>query len=197
MDIKQDRIDDYITTYTGVKFYPLNPRPEDVNILDISHALSNIGRFTGHGKRFLSVAEHSLNCAELLEKLTNDPKLILYGLLHDASEAYCNDVARPLKQHLPNYIEIEKRIQQVIYEALGLPQPTEEEYKMVKLVDDIMLINECKQLLPQNAELNLPKIEWKKEYEIEIPLDQPNNYMIRHVFYQWYDWFSALFEQKG
>ena len=169
MAMKQDRIDDYITTYTGVKFYPLNPRPEDVRILDIAHALSNLSRFTGHGKRHYSVSEHSIYCTYLLMKMTDDPKILMYGLFHDASEAYCNDIARPLKQNLPEYQAVEKRIQEAVYRSIGLPYPTEEEYKLVKLADDIMLINECQQLLPKGAELNLPKIEWRKEYRINIP----------------------------
>ena len=169
MTMKQDRIDDYITTYTGVKFYPLNPRPEDISILDIAHALSNLSRFTGHGKRHYSVAEHSIYCTHLLMKMTDDPKILMYGLFHDASEAYCNDIARPLKQNLPEYMAVEKRIQEAVYRSIGLPYPTQEEYQLVKLADDIMLINECQQLLPKDAELNLPKIEWKKEYRVKIP----------------------------
>ena len=37
----------WIETYTGVKFWSLNSKPEDVNIEDIAHGLSNKCRFNG------------------------------------------------------------------------------------------------------------------------------------------------------
>lgn len=49
----------WIETYTGRKFYLLHPRPEDVDITDIAHALSNQCRYTGHTRMFYSIAEHS------------------------------------------------------------------------------------------------------------------------------------------
>jgi len=35
--------------------------------------------------------------------------------LHDASEAYLSDVTRPVKQELPQYLEIEKPLQEAIW----------------------------------------------------------------------------------
>src|SRR5271156_4912831 len=80
----------WIQTFTGKKFYPFNPKPQDIDIRDIAHALSNICRFTGHTKRFYSVAEHSRNVAKLVPA-----HMKLQALLHDASEAYLCDIARP------------------------------------------------------------------------------------------------------
>lgn len=42
----------WIQTYTGRKFTPLSPQPEDVDIVDIAHALSLMCRFNGHCKEF-------------------------------------------------------------------------------------------------------------------------------------------------
>lgn len=115
-----------IQTYTGLMVDPLNMRPDDINAEDIAHALSNICRFTGHCARFYSVAEHSINVARLIEHWGGNPD---YGYLHDASEAYLCDIARPLKQ-LPQfdwYRESEKRVQRTIYERFGL-DPEEPEY---------------------------------------------------------------------
>jgi len=52
---------DYLGTFSGKHFWPLDPKPEDINLQDIIHALSNICRFNGHTNRFYSVAEHMLS----------------------------------------------------------------------------------------------------------------------------------------
>ena len=43
---------DYILTYTKTRFYPLNPRKEDIKIEDIAHSLSLMTRANGHHKHF-------------------------------------------------------------------------------------------------------------------------------------------------
>ncbi len=47
-------------TYTG-RFYAIDPRSDEVNLLDIAHGLSQICRYTGQFKHFYSVAQHCLN----------------------------------------------------------------------------------------------------------------------------------------
>lgn len=49
-----------IKTYRGIFFDPLNPNPEDIDIVDISHALSMLCRANGHSPVFYSVAQHQL-----------------------------------------------------------------------------------------------------------------------------------------
>ena len=74
-------------------------------MLDIAHALSNTCRWTGHTSRFYSVAEHSVRVAERARELLAEvghglhTQLLgaLWGLLHDAPEAYLVDMPRPLK----------------------------------------------------------------------------------------------------
>ena len=105
---------EWLQTFTGRKFWPLDPRPEDVCIDDIAHALSLLCRFGGHCTRFYSVAEHSIYISQ------HAGQYALWGLLHDASEAYLIDVPRPLKKMLPEYRAAEDRLQRVICEAFGL-----------------------------------------------------------------------------
>ncbi len=95
-----ERRGDWIATYTGKQFWPLDPRPEEVCIEDIAHALSNICRFTGHCRHFYSVAQHSLFVSRHLPD-----ELKLAGLLHDAAEAYLADIARPVKPFIEARIE--------------------------------------------------------------------------------------------
>lgn len=88
-----------IQTYTGRKFWPLDPRPEDVCIEDIAHALSLKCRFGGHCKRFYSVAQHSVLVCNTLNANggRSSPTLLMQGLMHDAAEAYLPDFPSPIK----------------------------------------------------------------------------------------------------
>ena len=55
-----------IPTYTGKVFDPFNPDPNNIDIEDIAHHLSNLCRFVGSTFRFYSVAEHSLMISHLV-----------------------------------------------------------------------------------------------------------------------------------
>lgn len=110
-----ERKGDWIQTYKGRQFWPMDPRPEDVNILDIAHSLSHLCRYTGHCIRFYSVAEHSV----LMSRYVKTNKL--WALLHDATEAYLVDVPRPIKPFLIGYKQAELAIQRVIATRFNLP----------------------------------------------------------------------------
>ena len=60
-----DSRDGSITTFSGVRFWPLLPNPDDILIADIAHALSNQCRFGVHASRFYSVAEHTVHVSQL------------------------------------------------------------------------------------------------------------------------------------
>lgn len=115
MNIKHD---DCIQTFSGKKFYLINPQPNMICIEDIAHALSMQCRFAGHIKKFYSVAEHSV----LVSKLANKENK-LAALLHDASEAYIADIVSPFKVFLTNYKELEHNIMLVIAEKFGFTYP--------------------------------------------------------------------------
>ncbi len=134
--------EDWIQTFTGRKFYPLRPRAEDVDIEDIAQALSNICRFTGHTTCFYSVAQHSVHVSA-----NCPPEVALWGLLHDASEAYLADVARPVKRtpEFAHYKVIERRVMEAICERFELHSPIEPEE--VKVADNRMLATEARDLM--------------------------------------------------
>ena len=92
------KIADWIQTYTGRCVDPLNVDPEEVELADVAHALALKCRFGGHCREFYSVAEHCVRVSVLLQlTYRHDIRLLLLGLLHDASEAYLPDVVAPLK----------------------------------------------------------------------------------------------------
>lgn len=132
----------WIQTDSGIRFWPLEPRVQDVNIPDIAHALSMKCRYNGHCKKFYSVAEHSLWVSELVSE-----KNALWGLLHDASEAYLPDVPAPIKPDLPGFKAIEKRVQDTIMTALEMPL---EEPPEVKSMDRAILGDEHRQVMRHN-----------------------------------------------
>jgi hypothetical protein len=154
----------FIMTYSGLKFYILDPRPEDVSLEDIAHALSQNCRYTGHTEFFYSVGQHSLLVGEEMIIDNCSVKEVLYGFLHDASETYLNDIARPLKPYLKEYSKMEDKVQKVVWEHFKLPEPTEKEWEIVKFYDNKLLYNEIPILMKNPEEFGVPL-----EYSIEIP----------------------------
>lgn len=107
----------WIQTYTNKKFFPLDPNPKDINIEDIAHSLSNKCRFSGHVDDYYSVAQHSVLVSRCSSKEDR-----LWGLLHDASEAYLVDMPKPLKV-LPEFqwfVDVENKLQEIIVASFGL-----------------------------------------------------------------------------
>lgn len=106
--------------YSGHFFDFANPRPEDIRIEDIAHALSMMCRFNGHTEHFYSVAEHSYITA-----IACPDEYKLWGLLHDAAEAYIGDMNAPLKKMVEGtYKEVERDVEQCIVEKFGLSPDT-------------------------------------------------------------------------
>jgi len=129
-----------IQTRSGIYFNLLNPRPEDVRIEDIAHALANLCRFGGHTREFYSVAQHSCLVAALVPD-----HLKLHALLHDAAEAYCGDMISPLKMCVPGYVTIQKRIEAAVAERFNIPHELPAE---IKRADLVALATERRDLMP-------------------------------------------------
>lgn len=132
-----NRLGDWMQTFTGKQFWPLDPKAEEVDIEDIAHSLSLQCRFGGHCLRFYSVAEHSVFVSRLVP-----PDLALVGLLHDATEAYVSDVPKPLKRFLPGYPELEAAVWVAVAERFHLPPVIPVE---VKWADTAILLTEAGQ----------------------------------------------------
>lgn len=135
------RLGDWIQTYTGKIFYPIDPRPWEISLEDIAHSLSLLCRFTGHTREFYSVAEHSVRVSWLCPD-----EHAAWGLMHDASEAYIADLTRPIKRFSDlgePYLRIETRLMHCICQRFGLPS---EQPECVSKADLVLLMTEKRDL---------------------------------------------------
>jgi uncharacterized protein len=137
--------DGWVLTYTGRRFWPLDPRSCEFSVEDWAHALANKCRFGGHCREFYSVAQHSV----LVSRDLPD-ELALWGLLHDVGEAYLPDVVRPIKHRLPLLVDAEEEILRAVADWIGLAWdqagggiPAE-----VQQADLLALATEARDLMP-------------------------------------------------
>lgn len=146
----------WMQTAMGREFWPLDPRVDEVHFDDIAWSLAHQSRFAGHAKGAYTVAQHSVLVSDVVEKLRGSIDEQRAGLLHDASEAYCVDVPRPIKPHLIGYKEIETGIQKAIGERFGI-DPELFESKLIKLADNVVLATEkrdCRRGKPCQIEID-------------------------------------------
>jgi len=157
----------WIETFSGKRFDLLAPQTDQVDLVDIAHALARINRFTGHTTFPYSVAEHALHVEWLVG---GGPLLRCLALHHDDSEAYVGDVSAPMKwtmrkmaeedKMLPSYFDIiEDRVQDTILAALSLPPPTPDQKKLIKLADLTLLAAERQVFMP-----NTGAYEWNLQH---------------------------------
>ena len=142
--------------YSGGRFWPLDPRPDEIHSQDIAHALSLLCRYGGHVDRFYSVAEHCVLMSQAVA-----PENALAALLHDATEAYVVDVPRPLKRYLNGYREIEAAVWNAICFRFQLAGDLPSE---VALADDRILLAE------RNALMSRTRYPWAQETLEPLPV---------------------------
>lgn len=172
----------WLQTFSGVRYYPVAPRPEEVRIVDIAHHLSMLCRYTGACKRFYSTAEHSVLVSEapppdhimllLMHELKCPQEVarLFYGslalerLLHDAPEFVLNDLNRPTKHTwwLWGYRQLEKRNWKAVAKKFKL---SERMHWTTKWADNAVLMAEKKVLM-----LPLPSKPWLKEEPADVQI---------------------------
>ncbi len=167
----------YITTVTGIHFYPLDPNPDDIDIKDIAHALSLICRANGHFRHFYSVAQHCIACAEEAIERGYSPEVILGCLLHDASEAYLCDVTRPVKKHIPQYLRAEEKLQEVIWKRFIGRELTDAEKKLIFEIDDDILSMEFHLLMPEDLNEDYRKLQGSYTCEYQDPQEVKSRFI--------------------
>ena len=131
-----------ISTYYNHIFDPTAPTADDLCMEDIAHALARICRANGHLREFYSVARHSLHAAYEAKERGFDVRVQLLALLHDSAESYIGDMTRPLRRRFPDFGEVERRLQTLLFSKLAVPDFTEAERRAVKAIDDALLYHE-------------------------------------------------------
>lgn len=175
-----NRKGDWMQTASGKQYWPLDPRAEEVDPVDIAHHLSLLCRYCGASSRHYSVAEHTLGVLRVgqLEAERRLTGISRFGiavsialLLHDAAEAYCHDLIRPIKRCVEGYSDIEAANHQAIlnrfhWRTFDLSCHDD----LVKQADNAMLLAEQSMLMrpaPANwAPVDVPEamIEDAKRY---------------------------------
>lgn len=107
---------------SGKRIDPMNLRLQDIALEDIAHNLSMICRYSGSFPFHYSVAQHSALVCNAMAKDRHPPKVLMAGLLHDASEYLLSDIITQVKHHstMQPYRELEDRIQMLIFQKYGL-----------------------------------------------------------------------------
>jgi uncharacterized protein len=133
----------WMGTWSGARFWPLDPHPRDFHLGDIAHHLSMTCRYGGAVQRFYSVAEHSV-----LVSLFVAPEYAKEALLHDASEAYVGDLIRPLKHQpeLKAFRDAEDRIYPMVMAAFNVTS-TPESRAAISEVDNRIVVDETQALM--------------------------------------------------
>ena len=143
----------WITTAAGNEVSLLHPQPGCINLRTIAHHLSLINRFTGATCRPYSVAEHSLLVCKIAEREFNlDVHGQFAALMHDAHEAFVNDLASPVKDEIgATWHTLEGRFARVIRNGFALNVANATHAKAIKQADLMALATERAQLLPAST----------------------------------------------
>lgn len=137
-----------ILTYSGRHVDPTCLFDDEISITDIAHHLSRQARFNGASEEIYTVAQHSVYVSYVC-----DPAHALWGLLHDAPEAYMGDIVRPVKDEIKPITRLEDTIMRAICLKYGLTDQYMPE--SVKHADDIMLEIEMRALFYDSVELDV------------------------------------------
>lgn len=169
--MSEQRFGGMMQTVSGRAFWPVDPRPHDIHIEDIAHALSMMCRYGGHCNQFYSVAEHSVHVSN------NVPSEdALWGLLHDAAEAYIADIVQPAKHYISGYDEAENRLMQAICRRFNIPTDPP---PSIKIADRAILVDEVNALMKQPTVIDLPQEGLGVEILALSPADAKELFMSR------------------
>ncbi len=161
----------WVATYSGRQVSLDCPTREDIALIDIAVGLSNQCRWTGQCWPFYSIAEHSVIVSNEIEARWETLKsstfldmrqACLIGLIHDAPEAWLNDLIRPVKRLINGYENLEVLFANAVKDKFNL-QYDDQDYKVIKQIDDLMTITERLRLFP-----NLDPATYTRDVDLSL-----------------------------
>ena len=181
--------------FSGQPVSFLAPDATNIELEDIAIALSRIPRFNGATRFPYSVAQHSVHVMQTVKEASPaDAAAHLWGLMHDAHEAYTGDATTPYQQAIeaelptgwPSPIKrIQERLDRAIAQRFGIDWVDVGAVKpLVKRADIIACSTEKAQLMaktpagwdwpamPEPCEIELQQIsaanaEWLFRFNFE------------------------------
>lgn len=165
-DLTDDRQGEWMHTSLGGRFYPADPRESEIFISDIANGLALDCRYGGQGRvdKFYSVAEHSVLMAQYAARELCWPADALKCiLLHDAAEAYLNDLPRAVKHAVgASYDILEERIQTLVYRKYGLTARATALASQIKEID-------CRIVPSEKAAIMTHPQPWNYDKYVPLP----------------------------
>lgn len=180
----------HMTTASGLEVDLRYPSTNCITLGDISHHLAQINRFTGACRRPYSVAEHSLLVLDICQRTMHmDVHGWMAALMHDAHEAYTNDVSTPAKAEAgEGWHHFEGRMERTVRAAWGLLAASHRWATEIKRADLIALATERAQLLPPTGTL------WPCLVHVQ-PAEWVNLMAPERCAMTWQDWRQQFADQ--
>ena len=137
----------WLTTRSGIQFFLNSPSESMIHWDDIAESLAKTCRFNGHCRGFYSVAQHSMIVANAMPIESR-----IYGLLHDAHEAYTGDIISPVKNCIGTVRQsrldsMQNNIDRQIYSAAKIPPPNEDLKQRIHIADIRALATEWRDIV--------------------------------------------------
>jgi len=147
LDEVEGRRGRWMHTSLGGRFFPMDPQAKEVRISDVANGLALDCRYAGQGgvDRYYSVAEHCFHMTCYAERLGRPwpARALLAVLLHDAAEAYLNDLPTAVKHAVgEGYVALERKVQAVVCQRFGIAREAEEWAESINDLDRRIVGNE-------------------------------------------------------
>lgn len=163
--VSLERRGDWLPTFSGVRFYPLDPKAEEVRSEDIARALAVLPRHRGITDREYSQGEYSARVAALAKHLMQAEVHALslsdmetaqrasglvrlsefYGGLCVAHLAYLPDIAGTIAADIEGWSDKVSAVQAAVHVAFGLPAaPPAEVGGVVERAQGLVLLLESR-----------------------------------------------------
>lgn len=186
-----------IPTFTGKRFDVLEPDSRDVDIRDIAHGLSQECRYSSQSKRFYSVAEHSIFVSRAAFDLATERgnpdavEVAVWGLLHDASEAYgLRDLPTPVVKNASwgaDYKKAHNRVMSAVVARFDLLVGMPDE---VREADERIVMDEWPHLVDTTLPFSLWRVATPEPLSVALEFARPE--VAKEQFLRTWDFLSAM-----